>query len=449
MKKIILILALIAICLPSFAARIPPSEWSLRGLASWSQPLTASGAALPGLASFIPGDLFMTYGTGMASPTLYRLASGAASITWEVVGDGGSAGVTDHSALSELDFASSGHTGFEVEGAAASVSASVLAVVGVSSPDLPAFSGRHPGLLDSAGDTWTAATGTELAACVPIVVDGSGNCVTYDIISGDILSSADYGENWTIATGSALQLWGGTYCGNGVFVLVGDDGVSQGVVVRSLDHGATWEDPIEATGTASLTTSEYCGGGVLVMGDLTTNEIYRSINFGATWAVASDTGQDPTDFAYAGKGVVLCANGTRILRSADAGATWSVATDTTDIAMQFVLYLGRGRVVAGGTKVGAQVYLIRSVDHGATWVQISALSETADGWGIRGGTALGDGAGLVLDGDAASIWRTADYGETWDKTPAHGLSGINTVRHAGDGIILLSPDEIYRSTDAK
>jgi hypothetical protein len=88
--KLILAMALIGLFLGwaagAFAAHDGPKEWSLRGLASWSQPLTASGSSLPGIASFTVGDFFLKWEEATTTTELYRLSSGTATITWNIVG---------------------------------------------------------------------------------------------------------------------------------------------------------------------------------------------------------------------------------------------------------------------------------------------------------------------------------------------------------------------------
>lgn len=105
-----------------------PTNWSLGGLASWSQPLIASGAALPATSAADTGDLFIT--VDGATATLYRMQGGA----WATMssGTGGSGGTTDHAAPSNLGYAAAGHTGFasstsitDVRAEAATVSASL------------------------------------------------------------------------------------------------------------------------------------------------------------------------------------------------------------------------------------------------------------------------------------------------------------------------------------
>lgn len=93
MKKLIIVL-LFAAFLPHAALAVSgPTQWSLAGVASWAQPLTASGTALPATASYAIGDLFALYG-GAASTTfeLYRLCASGTAGVWRNTGSGGVTG---------------------------------------------------------------------------------------------------------------------------------------------------------------------------------------------------------------------------------------------------------------------------------------------------------------------------------------------------------------------
>jgi len=71
-----------------------PATWTLRGVADWAQPRLASGSALPSVASYSTGDLFVVTS---APPVLYRLQSGAwATMTGSVSGGASDASLTAH-----------------------------------------------------------------------------------------------------------------------------------------------------------------------------------------------------------------------------------------------------------------------------------------------------------------------------------------------------------------
>lgn len=119
-----------------------PATWTLQGVSEWAQQRIASGSALPAVASYSTGDLFVKTSE---PPILYRLQSGAwATMTGSVSGSGG---VASHSELTELDFAASGHTGFnsaasfsahtadQVDPHGATMTISVSVQVGSGTPD--------------------------------------------------------------------------------------------------------------------------------------------------------------------------------------------------------------------------------------------------------------------------------------------------------------------------
>lgn len=139
-----------------------PAQWSLAGVASWAQPLTASGTALPAVGSYTAGDLFAVYDP--ASWTIFRLSTGSEWIQLVASGTGGTgSGVTAHSELDELAFADSGHTGFASESAVDAVDAALATVAA----DLSAHAadetdphGDHPTYTDGLTLGAGTATGT-------------------------------------------------------------------------------------------------------------------------------------------------------------------------------------------------------------------------------------------------------------------------------------------------
>lgn len=95
-----------------------PSPISAYDVAAWANRggFIASGTAAPSAAAS-EGALYID-NTNATQPILHRYGSGA----WAIVagGGGGGSGVSTHSLLLGLDFATSGHTGFASETALAS-----------------------------------------------------------------------------------------------------------------------------------------------------------------------------------------------------------------------------------------------------------------------------------------------------------------------------------------
>jgi len=99
----------------------PSTARSWGAMASYSQPLIASGPTLPPVASASIGELFIDVATA-GSPTIYRKATSS----WEALSSSGS-GVSTYSELTNLGFAESGHTGFASASLLASDVASLAA----------------------------------------------------------------------------------------------------------------------------------------------------------------------------------------------------------------------------------------------------------------------------------------------------------------------------------
>ncbi len=115
------VLILVGITSLAFSASLP--FYSIGDLADWVERggHVASGTgSLPATAS--EGMRYIDKAS-IASPVEYLYASGA----WRALSTAGSPGVTNHALLSNLDFSSSGHTGFASEAALGSESANRIA----------------------------------------------------------------------------------------------------------------------------------------------------------------------------------------------------------------------------------------------------------------------------------------------------------------------------------
>ena len=107
MKKVLIIFMLVS-CIALAQTYTRPDNLSVGGVADWVMISghIASGTVDP-TSAVDEGALYVNVATPTA-PVLWR--RGASD--WYVVAGGGTPGTTDHSALDNLDFASSGHTGF-------------------------------------------------------------------------------------------------------------------------------------------------------------------------------------------------------------------------------------------------------------------------------------------------------------------------------------------------
>lgn len=84
MKKLLTILLLLSFAFPTLAAHPGPAQWSLAGLASWSQPLTASGTVLPATTDYSIGDFFAISPAASETVALYRACASGSSVVWRL-----------------------------------------------------------------------------------------------------------------------------------------------------------------------------------------------------------------------------------------------------------------------------------------------------------------------------------------------------------------------------
>lgn len=84
MRKLLTILLLLSFAFPALAAHPGPAQWSLAGLASWSQPLTASGTVLPATTNYSIGDFFAISPDASETVALYRACASGTSVVWRL-----------------------------------------------------------------------------------------------------------------------------------------------------------------------------------------------------------------------------------------------------------------------------------------------------------------------------------------------------------------------------
>jgi len=148
-----------------------------------------------------------------------------------------------------------------------------------------------------------------------------------------------------------------------------------------------------------------------VINSNTTGLIYRSTDYGSSWALATT---QPTFQSW--QSVSISANGQYqtavvfagyIYRSADYGSTWVQATTDPVRDWRSVSLSANGQYQ---TAAGTSAFIYRSTDYGVSWVQTA----TSQSWNSVSLSANGQyQTAVIISGVSGFIYRSSNYGSTW------------------------------------
>ena len=142
---------------------------------------------------------------------------------------------------------------------------------------------------------------------IEYVLANPGNPIIYtndaNVVMEEHCVLQDIGKNWsTISPKVGSQIYVSTYTSNGI-VIAGDGSI--GNIYRSTDFGLTWSTGISVTGSSTIFALTYAGNGIVIAGDGNNGNIYRSTDFGLTWSTAIPVGSRIFTLTYAGNGIII------------------------------------------------------------------------------------------------------------------------------------------------
>jgi photosystem II stability/assembly factor-like uncharacterized protein len=208
-------------------------------------------------------------------------------------------------------------------------------------------------------------------------------------------------------------------------------GPCKGVVLHSVDGGATWEEQIrrEASDVPRVTFVDRLNGWVTLGSD---EPVLHTRNGGVTWTERQPPGRN---LIFVDAATVWAAEDVTLFISTDGGDTWSQAAFLTGaqgcglagIAASDAQHVWVAAYDCAGQRPGT--FLERSVDGGGHWEQLSppvvgqfhllTFFNSLDGIAVR---AVCSAAQVNVPCDEVVI-TTRDGGLTWssDPTPFHGF----------------------------
>lgn len=299
------------------------------------------------------------------------------------------------------------------------------------------------------GVTWNNGQGGTSTSLYDVTYfDSSSGIVTG---YGTVLGTTDQGRHWNSipATGDAYYV-GCTHVNATTGFVYGfrNDGStpwSYAIVANTTDAGATWND-VSPTDSLSIQGSAFVNantgwvaGNIYVSNTSYPACIEKTIDGGATW-VQENTGGHveglySVAFADANTGIVVGDNGL-ILRTVNGGGTWSQVSSAQTNALYSVAYAGNGVFVA----TAADGSLIRTTNYGAIWSTVNLGSPLVI-LALRFATPR---VGLAV-GDSGLVLRTTDAGATWKQlsSPTNAVlsnvcltDSLNATIVGNSGVIL-------------
>ncbi|MCO2267920.1 hypothetical protein FA377_05320 [Pseudomonas aeruginosa] len=151
--------------------------------------------------------------------------------------------------------------------------------------------------------------------------------------------------------------------------------------------------------------------------------------------------------AHAGKRLVAVGDRGHILLSDDDGKTWTQAKVPTRQLLTSVFFVNDRP--AHGLAVGAYGALLETRDGGQHWEDVSERLDNEDQFHLNAIAAVKDN-GLLVVGEAGSLFRSKDWGATWEKLegPYEGsLFGAIGTADAGGVLVYGLRGHLFRSAD--
>ena len=249
-------------------------------------------------------------------------------------------------------------------------------------------------------------------------------------------------SNWRLAVDNTSKNWNNTAISN--------DGTLLGsvrtpsTVFRSIDYGITWAE-FTSGATLSRQIDIASNGSNTVIGGDSATYIRYSINGGTTWA----TGTTATTNSFlvvamnaAGTTTVFGSGGTSgNYYSTNGGQTTAASTGGLTVANNGIGISSSGTYALTTYNTATTIY--RSTNSGVAYSATSSISTT---WGECVIEDTGLAFAFTL---AGQLYRSTNFGVNWSTVSSHPVEGVSSVSMSTSGqyILTSTPSRIYFSND--
>lgn len=246
---------------------------------------------------------------------------------------------------------------------------------------------------------------------------------------GHVLVSADNGKTWTQSvTPTRAMLTGVAFADARHGWAVGHDGV----ILATTDGGKTWtrQDDGNSLDTIFLDVFFLDAQHGFAVGAY--GKFLTTFDGGKNWSASSPLA-DEVHYNHISRGPVgelyLAGEGGIVLVSFDSGKTWSRSEVPYEGSLFGVLALEEADAVA----YGLRGHILRTTDHGATWIQLNSDLKVL----IMAGCKMKNGT-VVLAGQGGNFFVSRDAGHTFQswQPPGFGTS-VADLLEAADGSLVV------------
>jgi photosystem II stability/assembly factor-like uncharacterized protein len=288
-----------------------------------------------------------------------------------------------------------------------------------------------------AGTTWAIAGNIASLGSLTFysVYASDTNNIKVTSSSGNVYLTTDAGLNWVgsnVGTTSTINLC--KFSNSNTGYVCG----SSGLVRYTTNGGVNWSGVNPGT-TSTLYNIVIEGSDVYVSGFSSTQDVYKSTDFGNTWTninygyAASITGFNAYGFDKNASNMMVVGTYGEMIRSTNGGTNWAnlmYRKSLANFSGEVYASSGSGTVIAVGVNLGSNDAILSSQDGGNSWNTPNfAINSYCSSISM-----LNPNTGWV-SGRYGLLFKTTNGGQTWDTTLAWNPV---LVPYFGNGIDMVN-----------
>lgn len=225
-------------------------------------------------------------------------------------------------------------------------------------------------------------------------------------------------------------------------------------VYRSTDGGVTWTNSRVGLINAYVRSLAALSSSVVFCG--TNDGVYKSLDSGSTWIRVVETSFSVRSLAYdpLSNNLYAATYGSGLYKSTNQGGTWTTIAVTDPTGPQTLTHLwsialfGRDSLYIGGalldvTSGGA---LFRSLDGGATWIQVQRSLHIASSVRAIAIIPTAPAFGLIIGTASKGVYRSTNGGVNW--TNISDTASVNDLVDLHVNAVALSTSLRFAGTDS-